>query len=61
VVHANASLYLIFMQSYNRFLLLDEEMFNSTYIQLFVLGRYDANLFEPVIISPMASVYRLKR
>jgi len=61
VVHTNASLYLIFMQSYNRFLLLDEEMFHSTYIQLFVLGRYDANLFEPVIISPMASVYRLKR
>jgi len=56
-----SKIYLIYLQSYNRFLLVDSEMLNSTYIQLFVLGKYDPNLFEPVIISPIAKVYRLKR
>ena len=60
-INPASNIYLIFMQSYNRFLLLDRDMFNSAYIQLFVLGKYDPNLFEPVIISPMARVYRLKR
>jgi asparagine N-glycosylation enzyme membrane subunit Stt3 len=53
--------YLIYMKSYGRFLLMDKSMYDSTYIQLFVLGRYDPKLFEPVILSPMASVYRLKK
>jgi hypothetical protein len=53
--------YLIYMKSYGRFLLMDKSMYDSTYIQLFVLGRYDPELFEPVILSPMAMVYRLKK
>ena len=57
----DARLYLIFMKSYRRFLLIDASVYRSTFIQLFVLGRYDPNLFEPVIVSPMAMVYRLKK
>lgn len=53
--------YVIYMKDYNRFLILDKNAFNSTYIQLFVLENYDKNLFEPVILSPYAKVYRLRR
>ncbi len=52
---------LIFMKSYNQFLLLDNRMLNSLYIQLFVLENYDKDLFELVIDSPHAKVYKLKR
>ena len=59
-INPNSNLFLIFMQSYNTFLLLDEQMYNSLFIQLFVLENYDKDLFEPVILSPYAKVYRLK-
>lgn len=50
----------IFMQSYNAFLVLDDNMLNSLYIQLFVLDNYPKELFEPVILSPLVKVFKLK-
>ena len=51
----------IFMRDYGRFIILDESILNSAYIQLFVLERYDPKVFEPVILDGAAKVYRLKR
>jgi dolichyl-diphosphooligosaccharide--protein glycosyltransferase/undecaprenyl-diphosphooligosaccharide--protein glycosyltransferase len=51
---------LVFMKSYNIFLLLDESMYNSLFVQLFVLGNYNEDLFELVESSPWAKIYRLK-
>jgi len=50
----------IYMKSMNRFLVIDNKMFNSTYIQLFVLENYDRNLFELSINSPLVKVFKLK-
>lgn len=50
----------VYMKSYNKFLVMDQQTLNSTYMQLFVLENYDRNLFEPVILTPLAKVYRLK-
>jgi len=60
-LNPDAPLSLIYMRSYNMFLLVDEKMYNSLYIQMFVLGDYDKNLFDLVIDSPYAKVYKLKR
>ena len=60
-VNPSSHLSIIFMQSYNAFLVLDEKMYNSSYIQLFVLENYDKDLFEPVIMSPYAKVFRIKK
>jgi len=57
---ASEGLNVIFMASYNQFLVLDDYYFNSTYIQMFVLEQYDKNLFQPVILSPMTKIYKLK-
>ena len=51
----------IYMRDYGRFIILDESILNSAYIQLFVLERYDPKVFEPVILDGAAKVYRLKR
>jgi dolichyl-diphosphooligosaccharide--protein glycosyltransferase/undecaprenyl-diphosphooligosaccharide--protein glycosyltransferase len=61
--HLNPSspLHLIYMKSYGRFLLLDDRMYHSAYIQMFVLGHADPDLFEPVILNPYVRIYRLKR
>ena len=50
----------IYMKSMNRFLVLDNKMFSSTYVQLFVLENYDRNLFELSINSPLVKVFKLK-
>jgi len=59
-VNSSAQLSVIFMKNYNVFLVMDNRMLASTYIQLFVLENYDKNLFEPVILDPLAKVYKLK-
>ena len=60
-IDENAPLSVIYMRSYNTFLVLDEKMYNSLYIKLFVLEEYDHDLFEPVVMSPYAKVYKLKK
>lgn len=60
LLNFNASLCLIFMREYNTFLLMDIDMLESTYVQLFVLENYDKKLFEPVILTPNSKVYKLK-
>jgi dolichyl-diphosphooligosaccharide--protein glycosyltransferase/undecaprenyl-diphosphooligosaccharide--protein glycosyltransferase len=60
-IDPNSPISIIFMQSYGAFLILDEKMYNSSYIQLFVLENYDKSLFEPVIMTPFAKVYKIKK
>ena len=50
----------IYMTNYHTFLVIDEEIYNSLYIQLMVLEEYDKSLFEKVIMNPNAKVYKLK-
>ncbi len=60
VIDENSPVSVIFMKNYNQFLVLDKNMFNSTYIQLFVLENHDKSLYEPVILNPMAKIFKLK-
>jgi hypothetical protein len=49
------------MKSYGKFIVMDEQTFNSTYVQMFLLGKYDKNLFELVVSSPYSRIYKLKK
>ena len=60
VLYENANISIVYMRSYRTFLVLDQDMLNSLYIQLFVFDNYDKKLFEPVILTPNAKVYKLK-
>ncbi|KHG33791.1 STT3 domain-containing protein [Sulfurospirillum sp. MES] len=59
-LHPNGELNVIYMQPYNTFLIVDNAMFESTYIQLFVLENADGRFFEPISLEPYAKIYRLK-
>lgn len=59
-IDSSSSIHVIFMKNYNTFLVLDNNMFNSTYIQLFALENYNKELFEPVSLNPLVKVYKLK-
>lgn len=60
VADSMAEVNVIYMSNYNIFLVLDEKTYNSLYVQLLVLEEYDKTLFEEVIASPQAKVYKLK-
>jgi len=49
----------ILMKSYNRVVLLDDKMLDSTYVKLFILEDYDKNLFKPVISDPLVKIYKV--
>jgi dolichyl-diphosphooligosaccharide--protein glycosyltransferase/undecaprenyl-diphosphooligosaccharide--protein glycosyltransferase len=59
-IERNSPLSVIFMKNYNQFLVVDADMYNSTYIQMFVLENYNKELFEPVIMNPLVKIYKLK-
>jgi dolichyl-diphosphooligosaccharide--protein glycosyltransferase/undecaprenyl-diphosphooligosaccharide--protein glycosyltransferase len=59
-LNGTSDISVIFMSNYNTFLILDEKMYNSLYIQLMVLENPNKNLFEPVILNPNVKIYKLK-
>lgn len=58
--NTDGELNVIYMKNYNTFLVMNNKLFNSTYIQLFVLENYDPELFEPTLLTPRSKVYKLK-
>ncbi|WP_304542838.1 STT3 domain-containing protein [Sulfurimonas microaerophilic] len=60
LVNFTSDISLIYLASYNIFLVVDEATYNSTYIQLFVLENYDKELYEMVINTVGAKVFKLK-
>ncbi|WP_294958142.1 STT3 domain-containing protein [Sulfurovum sp.] len=51
----------VYMKSYGQFIIMDIKTFNSMYVQMFILGKYDKNLFELVVSSPYSKIYKLKK
>lgn len=60
LVDFSAKLTLIYMENYRTFILLDEKAYNSLFVQMMVLERYDEALFEKIIFEPNVKVYKLK-
>ena len=59
--HSNGEYAVIFMKSYGQFVITDIQTFHSMYIQMFILEKYDKDLFELVVSSPYSKIYRLKK
>ena len=59
--HVDGEYAVVYMKSYGSFVVMDSETFNSTYVQMFMLEKYDKNLFELVISSPYSKIYKLKK
>jgi len=61
IYNINGQYAVINMKSYGRFVVMDIETFKSMYVQMFILGIYDKNLFELVVSSAYSKIYKLKR
>jgi dolichyl-diphosphooligosaccharide--protein glycosyltransferase/undecaprenyl-diphosphooligosaccharide--protein glycosyltransferase len=60
-MHMDGELSVVYLKSYGQFIIMDNETYNSTYVQMFMLGKYDKDLFELVVASPYSKIYRLKK
>ncbi len=60
LLNFTAKLSVIYMSNYNTFVVLDEKAYNSLYVQLMVLEKYDDTLYEKVMSNPNAKIYKLK-
>ncbi len=60
IIDKNAKIYVVFLEDYARILLLDENAFNSSFVQLFIFEKADERYFEPFVISSGVKIYRLK-
>ncbi len=58
--HADGNIVVLYMKSYGEFIVMDVETFHSMYVQMFLLGKYDKNLFELVVSSPYSKIYKVK-
>jgi len=59
--HTNGVYSVVYMKNYGQFVVMDSQTFNSMYVQMFILGKYDKNLFELVISSAYSKIYKLKK
>ena len=59
--HMDGKYVVIYMKSYGQFVVMDRDTFHSTYVQMFILGKYDKSLFELVVSSAYTKIYKLKR
>ena len=60
ILDEDADLNIIYMKDYNSFLIVDNRLYNSLYVQLFLLENYDKNLYEVISLTPLSKVYKLK-
>ncbi len=58
--HKSGIYTVLYLKSYGRVVIMNEEVFNSLYVQMFFLGNYDKDLFELVVKSPYSRIYKLK-
>ncbi len=61
VYNYNGQYSIVFMKSYNKFVVMDSRTINSTFVQMFMLGKYDSDLFELVVSSPYSKIYKIKK
>lgn len=59
-IDKSSNLYMFFIQP-SQFIIMDKSMYESAFVQMFFLNNYDKELYELVINSPYAKVFKLKR
>jgi len=51
----------VFLKSYGQVIVMDRKTYESAYVQMFMLEKYNKDLFELVISSPYSKIYKVKK
>eukprot|EP01022_Parablepharisma_sp_SALTPOND_P004984 TRINITY_DN121408_c0_g1_i1.p1 TRINITY_DN121408_c0_g1~~TRINITY_DN121408_c0_g1_i1.p1 ORF type:complete len:647 (-),score=12.06 TRINITY_DN121408_c0_g1_i1:130-2070(-) len=60
-LYSDSNVSLVYLRSFDAFLVVSEDIYNSMFFKMFVLDEYDSEYFERVIFEPMMKVYRVKQ
>jgi len=61
IKHIDGDISIVFLKSYGKVIIMDKQTYNSAFVQMFMLGNYDKNLFDLVVSSPYSKIYRVKK
>jgi dolichyl-diphosphooligosaccharide--protein glycosyltransferase/undecaprenyl-diphosphooligosaccharide--protein glycosyltransferase len=61
LIHFSGKYCVVYLKSYNEFIVMDKKTYESAYVQMFMLEKYDKELFELVVSSPYSKIYKVKR
>jgi len=61
LMHMDGEVCVVYLNSYKQIIVMDRETYNSAYVQMFMLGKYDKNLFELVVSSLYTKIYKIKK
>lgn len=61
LLHMNGAYCVVYLKSYNDFVVMDKQTYESAYVQMFMLEKYDKELFELLVSSPYSKIYKVKR
>lgn len=61
LLNMGGSYCVVYLKSYNEFIVMDKQTYESTYVQMFMLEKYDKELFELLVSSPYSKIYKVKR
>ncbi|MFP4487370.1 MAG: STT3 domain-containing protein [Campylobacterales bacterium] len=59
-LYRDSNISLVYLRSFDAFLVVSEDIYNSMFFKMFVLDKYDSEYFERVIFEPMMKVYRVR-
>ena len=60
LAHLDGQVSVVYLKNYGKIIVMDNQTYHSTYVQMFMLGKYDKNLFELVISSPYSKIFKVK-
>ncbi len=60
LMHMDGEFCVVYLQSYGSIIVMDRKTYNSAYVQMFMLGKYNKKLFELVVSSPYSKIYKVK-
>jgi dolichyl-diphosphooligosaccharide--protein glycosyltransferase/undecaprenyl-diphosphooligosaccharide--protein glycosyltransferase len=60
LMHMDGDFCVVFLKSYGQMIVMDIKTYNSAYVQMFMLEKYDKKLFELVVSSPYSKIYKVK-
>jgi dolichyl-diphosphooligosaccharide--protein glycosyltransferase/undecaprenyl-diphosphooligosaccharide--protein glycosyltransferase len=61
IFHIDGNFCIVNLQDYGRVIIMDRKTYNSAYVQMFMLGKYDKKLFDLVVSSPYTKIFKIKK
>ena len=60
LMNMDGDLCVVYLNTYKQIIVMDKETYHSAYVQMFMLGKYDKNLFELKVSSSYSKIYKIK-